>query len=193
MLTKTTLFTILCASTLAMAPLLSGCFGGCAVYDGEGNHMEDGGSAGEGGSSGSGGSGGSGGSAGSGSADAGPDCSCVQAYGSAAMDTDSIKLLVNEGLPSCFSKEPGELEKQAACLPAVVGQDAANGMDLQVYYFCSDVCPDYGGVSVGYAGVENKEDCCALGGEPVIDPAWGGFAGCAPTGLGMGDAKACVH
>src|SRR5262245_43538606 len=74
MLTKTTLFTILCASTIAMAPTLSGCFdfGGCGVYDGDGNHidMEEGGSAGESGSGGTGGTGGSGGSAGS--DDAGP-------------------------------------------------------------------------------------------------------------------------
>src|SRR5262245_19148467 len=132
MLTKTALFTILCASTLAMAPLVSGCFGGCGAYDPEGNHIDE-----EMGNE----------------TDPGNntlDCGCVQQYGSSAMDSASIQKLSNEGISSCFGKDPAELEKQAACLPTVVGQDAQNGRDIQVYYFCSDVCPEGGYVGVAY-------------------------------------------
>lgn len=172
-MTHTTLFTILCASTLAMAPLVSGCFGGCGTYDPQGNHVDM-------------------------PSESDPevsaqDCSCVQSYGSASMDEAAIQKLATDGLSTCFGKDPTSLESQAACLPTVVGTDARNSRDLQVYYYCSDNCPDAGYVGVTYKDVADKSACCALGGEPVIDAAFGAYVACAPAGLGTGDSKACAQ
>ena len=55
-----------------------------------------------------------------------------------------------------------------------------NGRLVIRQYFCSDVCPQYGGWHEEYFGVNKKEDCEQIGGRSIIDPAWGGFVGCAP-------------
>jgi hypothetical protein len=46
-------------------------------------------------------------------------------------------------------------------------------------YHCSDICPDYGGVSFTYTNV-SEDECCKLEGLPLRDPAWGGYRGCSP-------------
>lgn len=55
-----------------------------------------------------------------------------------------------------------------------------NGRFLIRSYFCSDVCPTYGHWNTIYSGIKNQVDCNKIGGRPIIDPAWGGFEGCAP-------------
>jgi hypothetical protein len=47
-------------------------------------------------------------------------------------------------------------------------------------YTCSDVCPDAGGWHKEYFGVDSKEECEQIGGDPFIDPAWGAYLGCIP-------------
>lgn len=47
-------------------------------------------------------------------------------------------------------------------------------------YYCSDVCPEYGGWYNVYYGIDTLESCEQLGGKPLIDLAWGDFIGCAP-------------
>ena len=59
-----------------------------------------------------------------------------------------------------------------------------NGRLVVHYYFCSDVCPsndqqNYGSWVDAYFGVRSKEKCEKIGGRFMIDPAWGGFIGCA--------------
>jgi hypothetical protein len=58
--------------------------------------------------------------------------------------------------------------------------DTQRGKELRFSYFCSDICPDYGGVSLTYFDVSAAE-CCWLDGEPKLDSAWGGYLGCSPA------------
>ena len=55
-----------------------------------------------------------------------------------------------------------------------------NGWLIIYQYFCSDVCPQYGGWHKEYYNVNTKEKCAEIGGNPLIDPAWHGFIGCEP-------------
>ncbi len=55
-----------------------------------------------------------------------------------------------------------------------------NGRFLVKSYFCSDVCPTYGHWNTVYSGIKNEADCDKIGGRSILDPAWGGFEGCAP-------------
>lgn len=64
--------------------------------------------------------------------------------------------------------------------PIVLGPYYKDGLILIERYFCSDVCPDYGGVSIVYQNITSKEDCAKVGGKDLIDPAWHGYIGCAP-------------
>jgi len=56
-----------------------------------------------------------------------------------------------------------------------------NGKVIVRKYFCSDVCPQAGGYYTVYYGVKTKDECTQIGGISKIDPAWGGYIGCAPT------------
>ena len=64
--------------------------------------------------------------------------------------------------------------------PIVLGPFSENGLILIESYFCSDVCPDYGGVSIVFQNITSKEECAKVGGKGLIDPAWGRYGGCAP-------------
>ena len=64
--------------------------------------------------------------------------------------------------------------------PIVLGTYSENSLILVEGYSCSDVCPDYGGVSIVFKDIKSKEDCAKVGGKDLIDPAWGGYIGCAP-------------
>lgn len=158
------------AAALVMAQAV-----GCGGSTGGGG--DEGGAGGQGGGGGAGGSGGEDGSSPA-------ACDCIAAYGSPSMDEAALKKLQDEGLPACFpSADKEKLAEAASCLPQIVGQHAVNGKDIHVYYFCSDVCPDYGGVGVAFAGIKDVDACCAIGGIPLRDPAWGGFQGCVPPEL----------
>lgn len=58
-----------------------------------------------------------------------------------------------------------------------------NGRFLIKNYFCSDVCPAYGHWNTVYSRIKTQADCDKIGGRSIIDPAWGGFEGCAPITL----------
>lgn len=64
--------------------------------------------------------------------------------------------------------------------PKVLGVYSKNGLVLVEIYFCSDVCPLYGGVGIYYQNISTKEECAKINGKDVIDPAWGGYRGCTP-------------
>jgi hypothetical protein len=152
---------------------------GCApsVESGSGTAGQGGGGAGGSGGAGQGG-GGTGGSAGG----ANSGCECIADYGGSALDEVALKKLRDEGLPACFHQsDPAMLEVEQACLPSVVGQHLGDGRDIEIYYYCSDVCPDYGRIGVRYTGIKDDAACCAIGGIPLHDPGWGGFEGCVPS------------
>jgi len=67
--------------------------------------------------------------------------------------------------------------------PKVLGAYSKNGLTLVESYFCSDVCPNYGRVSIIFANITSKEACGEAGGFDIIDPAWGGYVGCSPVRL----------
>lgn len=55
-----------------------------------------------------------------------------------------------------------------------------NGQVLYRTFYCSDVCPNYGGYLLIYKGINSEEECDEIGGESKYDPAWGGYKGCFP-------------
>lgn len=133
-----------------------------------------------------------GGGGGGGGGKPGDSCDCLKSYSANELSAEDIQRLQDEGLPKCFSDDVEELESQAQCLPFEVGEDPSTGAMVEVFYFCSDVCPDAGGVGIRYAGIQDKGACCAIGGDPLVDPAWGGFVGCAPTVLELPAAQSCA-
>ena len=64
--------------------------------------------------------------------------------------------------------------------PRILGTHS-NGRVLIEKYFCSDVCPNYGGIWIVFQNVTSKEGCAEIGGRDVIDPAWHGYIGCTPA------------
>lgn len=64
--------------------------------------------------------------------------------------------------------------------PVILGEYSENGLILIEKYFCSDICPDNGGVVVVFQDINSKEECAKVGGKDLIDYAWGGYIGCAP-------------
>lgn len=64
--------------------------------------------------------------------------------------------------------------------PKTIGKHWKNNLELEEVYFCSDVCPVYGAVSLVYKGIESEEECAIIGGRDLIDAAWGGYIGCKP-------------
>ena len=109
-------------------------------------------------------------------------CECLASYGGTSLGESELVRLRDEGLTKCFHQnDPAALDGERACLPSIVGQYASNGHDIEVYYFCSDVCPEYGRVGIRFAGVKDNASCCAMGGAPLHDPAWGGFEACVPS------------
>lgn len=109
-------------------------------------------------------------------------CECIASYGGPSMGDDALRLLRDDGLPMCFHQnDPNQLDQERVCLPSIVGQHVIDGRDIEVYYFCSDVCPDYGHVGIRFTGIKDTPSCCAIGGIPLLDPAWGGFEACVPA------------
>lgn len=104
---------------------------------------------------------------------------CLDGYAAESLAAQDLEAL-NDALDTCFSDDAAELEGQAGDLPKTMGSDARNDREVEVFYFCSDVCPDAGGVGIRYRGVEDATTCCEIGGVSYSDFAWGGFVGCAP-------------
>lgn len=109
-------------------------------------------------------------------------CECLAPYGNASMGDVELKRLKSEGLSTCFhTDDPMTLDAERKCLPFTIGQHVGDGRDIEVYAFCSDLCPDYLHVGVRYSGISDTPGCCAIGGIPLRDPAWGGFEACVPA------------
>lgn len=113
------------------------------------------------------------------------DCSsaelrgCLEPFVKPTLDASDIRRLASAA--RCFSIYGTDLLHEAGeCLPLRVGTDAKRGKELAFVYYCSDVCPDQGGVSLTYNQV-SVDECCKLDGEPFYDPAWGGYRGCSPA------------
>jgi hypothetical protein len=79
---------------------------------------------------------------------------------------------------ACFSKDKALLKRQSSCLPLVMGEDAQGRGKVSMRYYCSDLCPDQGWAVAEFEGLRNVEACCAAGGQPLLDGAWGGFRAC---------------
>lgn len=112
-------------------------------------------------------------------------------YGGESLDEQAISCLADEGLDACFGGSASSLESSASDLPIDVGTDARNGLTLEVFYSCSDVCPDAGWVGIRYKDVI-EESCCSSGGIPGYDFAFGSYIGCAPPEATFGDIKPCA-
>ena len=78
-----------------------------------------------------------------------------------------------ENLPSGPQINPNDY-------PKTLGKYSKNGLILIEKYFCSDVCPQYGGIHLVYKDIKSKEECAKISGDDIIDPAWGGYIGCSP-------------
>lgn len=98
------------------------------------------------------------------------------------MGAAELQRLKSEGLSACFHRdEPMTLDVERKCLPHTIGQHEGDGRDIEVYAFCSDLCPDYLHVGIRYSGISDTVTCCAIGGIPLRDPSWGGFEACVPA------------
>ena len=104
---------------------------------------------------------------------------CLSKYAFDELDESALRQL-SVGLKECFARDARLREEQATCLPIELGRDRASGLPVVARYFCSDICPDQGGVFLTLKGKLGKAACCKLGGAPFIDPAFGGYRGCMP-------------
>jgi hypothetical protein len=105
---------------------------------------------------------------------------CVDRYAKPKLAPGDVKSFVDRGINDCFSwREKEKLEQQGKCLPMTLGKDARNGLPVEMVYECSDLCPNYGTIVIRYAGA-SEHRCCAQGGHPLKDSAWGGYRGCTP-------------
>jgi hypothetical protein len=64
--------------------------------------------------------------------------------------------------------------------PKILGVHLKNNLTLVERYYCSDVCPQYGGVILIYENL-SQNNCTEIGGSILIDPAWKGYKGCEPS------------
>jgi hypothetical protein len=80
-----------------------------------------------------------------------------------------------------LNKYPDNKNINKSKYPITLGRYSKNGIVLVERYFCSDVCPDAGGVSIYFENITSEEQCSAIGGRPIINPAWRSFSGCAPN------------
>ena len=104
--------------------------------------------------------------------------SCLQPLAFETLSASALARVQRDG-EACFSKDKAVLGRQASCLPLVMGEDAQGRGKVSLRYYCSDRCPDQGGVVAEFAGPRNLEACCAAGGQPLLNFAWGrGFRAC---------------
>ncbi len=64
--------------------------------------------------------------------------------------------------------------------PTTLGRLEGTDIVVGELYYCSDVCPDAGSIHLVIQNVTSAEECGALGGQLIINPAWGGIIGCRP-------------
>ena len=97
--------------------------------------------------------------------------------GKALTDNDLKEEMKNLGKCNAY---PNNQEINQYNYPRILGTYSRNGLTLVERYFCSDVCPAYGRVSIVFENITSKEKCAEADGRDLIDLAWGGYMGCAP-------------
>jgi hypothetical protein len=103
--------------------------------------------------------------------------SCLAPLVKANLGPSDIRALAAQ---QCFVPGGAEVLRQAAdCLPLRVGTDAKRHKELKFAFYCSDICPDQGGVTLVLDDVSESE-CCKLEGEPSIDAFGRTYRGCRP-------------
>jgi len=112
----------------------------------------------------------------------GPNCEftpCPEINNSLKIWTDNdIKIELNR--LDKINTVPNNLEINSKDYPKSLGIYSKNNLTLIEKYYCSDVCPQYGGISIVFENV-SKEMCGEIKGIILIDPAWGGYKGCTPN------------
>jgi hypothetical protein len=104
--------------------------------------------------------------------------SCVARFAKPRLSTADIRDFASTG-GTCFATQKEILWQQRRCLPLTLGTDVRNGMELEVAYFCADLCPEYGRILLQYRDVAGR-DCCRRGGYPVSFGAPIRSSWCAP-------------
>jgi hypothetical protein len=103
---------------------------------------------------------------------------CLQPLAFETLSASALARVQREG-EACFSKDKAVLGRQSSCLPLVMGEDAQGRGKVSMRYYCTDICPDRGGVVAEFEGPRSLEACCAADGQPVLNFAWGGgFRSC---------------
>ena len=61
-----------------------------------------------------------------------------------------------------------------------IGLDKRVGKIITEYYYCSDICPDYGHVGLQYEGIINTDECNKINGVPILsgEPSPGQYLRC---------------
>lgn len=103
---------------------------------------------------------------------------CLQPLAFETLSASALARVQREG-EACFSKDKAALERQSSCLPLVMGEDAQGRGNVSMRYYCSDICPDQGVLVAQFDGPSSIDACCAAGGQPLLNFAWGrGFRAC---------------
>lgn len=111
-------------------------------------------------------------------------CTCLDPWVKPFLDEHDILLLATEARATCYPR-PGredmpEWERaRYRCLPALVGIDEQSGLPVEMYAWCSDLCPGNRYVGLRYRDVF-EEECAATGGIADHEYAFGFFSGCRP-------------
>ena len=122
-------------------------------------------------------------------------CTCLDPWSKPSLSDDDIALLATVGRATCFPRPSGpdfeaeaeRMERDAArCLPKLAGLHDTNGLPVEVYYECSDLCPSNGFVGIRYRDV-TEADCAATGGRPDYALGWMSYVGCRPGPAPTGD------
>ena len=103
--------------------------------------------------------------------------SCLQPLAFETLSSSALARVQREG-EACFSKDKAVLQRQSACLPLVMGEDAQGRGRVVMKYYCTDICPDRGGVVAELDGPRSLEACCAAGGQPLFLGGGSRFRAC---------------
>jgi hypothetical protein len=117
----------------------------------------------------------------------GPNCEFAKCPDSNNIQNNSLKFLDDEDIRAelqnlkSINAYPDNKNIDSSQYPVILGIYSKNGLTLVEEYHCSDVCPDYGGVSMLFENITSEEQCTTIGGISIIDPAWQVYRGCAPA------------
>ena len=100
---------------------------------------------------------------------------------------NSMKILTDEDIRiemknlTKLNAYPDNKNIDSSKYPIILGTYSKNGLTLVEKYYCSDLCPDAGSVSILFENITSEEQCAAISGKIIIDPAWKAFIGCSPN------------